>query len=478
MKQSEGWGIELIKKIRSRLSVKVFTITILITAICCMISYGFLLWFVPNIYQYDLDEAEPWITYLPDSMSEEPKENAPIWFEEVGTSIKNDYDGEFELHLFQTDGQEVSLQDVDQLIGGKKTDYDNVEKTEPYLITFVDDDSSYTILMTRNLTKRTQTEDALGKALPGLCIVIFAVSIITALFYSLYMTAPIKRISRISKQMADMDFSGLCTVKRTDEIGVLANSLNKLSGKLSMALTELQEANQKLQADIEKERQLEKQRLEFFSAASHELKTPITIIRGQLQGMLCQVGRYKDRETYLAQSLETTNTLEQMVQELLTISRLDTPGYGCKKSYFDFEKLLKTRLDVYEDLIIQKDLSLEKALSLHTPLFGDEALLQKVVNNLLSNAIAYSPAGSEIFVKLWSEAEGVYFTIENTNVHIPEKAIPKLFEAFYRVDQSRNRQTGGSGLGLYIVKAILDLHDAEIWVENTLRGVCTVVHFK
>ena len=167
-----------------------------------------------------------------------------------------------------------------------------------------------------------------------------------------------------------------------------------------------------------------------------------------------------------------------MVQELLTISRLDTPGYGCKKSYFDFEKLLKTRLDVYEDLIIQKDLSLEKALSLHTPLFGDEALLQKVVNNLLSNAIAYSPAGSEIFVKLWSEAEGVYFTIENTNVHIPEKAIPKLFEAFYRVDQSRNRQTGGSGLGLYIVKAILDLHDAEIWVENTLRGVCTVVHFK
>ena len=104
--------------------------------------------------------------------------------------------------------------------------------------------------------------------------------------------------------------------------------------------------------------------------------------------------------------------------------------------------------------------------------------MQKVVNNLLSNAIAYSPDGSEIFVKLWSEAEGIYFTIENTNVHIPEEALPKLFEAFYRVDQSRNRQTGGSGLGLYIVKTILDLHDAEIRVKNTFRGVCVSVHFK
>jgi len=443
-----------------------------------MISYVFLLWFVPNIYQYDLAEAESWITFLPDIMSEEPKENASIWFEKIGESIQNNYDGEFELHFFQADGQEVSLQDVNQLIGGKISDYDKVEKTEPYSVIFVDDDSPYTILMTRNLAKRTQTEETLGKALPGLCIVVFVVSIITALFYSLYMTAPIKRISRISKQMADMDFSGLCTVKRTDEIGVLANSLNELSGKLSTALTELQEANQKLQADIEKERQLERQRLEFFSAASHELKTPITIIKGQLQGMLCQIGRYKDRETYLAQSLEVTNTLEQMVQELLTISRLDTPGYGCKKSYFDFEKLLKTRLDVYEDLIIQKDLLLESSLSLDTLLFGDEVLLQKVVNNLLSNAIAYSPDGSEIFVKLWSEAEGIYFTIENTNVHIPEEALPKLFEAFYRVDASRSRETGGSGLGLYLVKMILDRHGAGCEITNTAGGVLARVRFE
>ncbi len=126
------------------------------------------------------------------------------------------------------------------------------------------------------------------------------------------MTAPIKKVSKLSKQMADTDFSGFCSAGRTDETSVLSDSLNTLSQKLETALSELQEANQKLQADIDMERRLEKQRVEFFAAASHELKTPITIIKGQLQGMLYQVGHYKDWETYLAQSLEITDTLSSV----------------------------------------------------------------------------------------------------------------------------------------------------------------------
>ena len=291
------------------------------------------------------------------------------------------------------------------------------------------------------------------------------------------MTAPIKKVSNLSKQMANMDFSGVCTTKRTDEIGILFHSLNDLSGKLVAALSELQEANQKLQADIDMERQLERQRVEFFSAASHELKTPITIIKGQLQGMLYQVGRYKDRETYLAQSLEVSDTLEKMVQELLTVSRLETPGYICNKSNFDFSKLINDRLSAYEDLFVQKELTIEKSISPATYVLGDIQLLQKVLDNLLGNAAAYSGAGNHIFVKLRQDAQKTKLTIENTGIHIPEEALPKLFEAFYRVDQSRNRQTGGSGLGLYIVKTILDLHGAKIEIANTSQGVIVSVEF-
>ena len=277
--------------------------------------------------------------------------------------------------------------------------------------------------------------------------------------------------------MASLDFSGLCTVRRTDEIGILASSLNDLSVKLSSALSELQSANKQLQADIDKGRELDRQRIDFFSAASHELKTPITIIKGQLQGMLYQVGRYKDRETYLAESLAVTDTLEKMVQELLTISRLDTPGYVCKKSKFDLSNLINERLSAHEDLFMQRDLTVETSISPEVSVSGDMQLLQKVLDNLLGNAAVYSPAGNCIFVKLWQDTKKVKLTIENTGVHIQDGDIPKLFEAFYRVDQSRNRQTGGTGLGLYIVKTILDLHGAEIKIENTGQGVIVSVQF-
>ena len=217
--------------------------------------------------------------------------------------------------------------------------------------------------------------------------------------------------------------------------------------------------------------------MDFFSAASHELKTPITIIKGQLQGMLYQVGRYKDRETYIAESLAVTNTLEKMVQELLTISRLDTMGYVCNKNEFDLSSLINECLSAHEDLFMQRELTVEIFISPVIFVLGDMRLLQKVLDNLLGNAATYSPAGNHIFVKLWKNDNKAKLTIENTGVHIPDGDIPKLFEAFYRVDQSRNRQTGGTGLGLYIVKTILDLHGAEIKIENTGKGVIVSVQF-
>lgn len=467
----------MIRKIKSRLSVKVFLLTLLLIALCCFITYGFILQAAPQNYQYDIEDAELELSFLPEELSRVEKDNAYIWLESESDWIEEQYENEFELHFFQSDGQEVSLHDIKQLVGGQITDFDKVEKTKAYTASFVDSDSLYTLLLTRNTAKHTQTEEAIQRTLPVLCIVVLLGSIVSAFFYSWYMTAPVKKVSKLSKRMADMDFSGFCSARRTDEIGVLSDSLNTLSRKLAITLSELQEANQKLQADIDMERQLERQRVEFFSAASHELKTPITIIKGQLQGMLYQVGRYKDRETYLAQSLEVTDTLEKMVQELLTISRLDTPGYTCKKSNLNLSNLINDRLTAFEDLFMQKELTVEQSISQDVYILGDIQLFQKVLDNLLGNAAAYSGAGNQITIKLWKEAEITNLTIENTGIHIPNENIPKLFEAFYRVDQSRNRQTGGTGLGLYIVKTILDLHGAEIKIANTVQGVIVSVQF-
>lgn len=466
----------MIRKLKSRLSVKVFLLTFLLTMGCCFMTYHFILHAAPKIYQYDIETIDMETGFLADELLCVEKEEACIWLESQNQWMQEQFENEIVLRFFQSDGQEVSLHDVDRLTGGQFADYEKIEKTKSYTISFIDSDSAYTLLAARNAAKQTQTESAIQRTLPVLCIMVLVGSILSAFFHSWYLTAPIKRVSRLSRQMAELDFSGFCPVGRTDEVGVLSDSLNTLSGKLETTLSEIQEANQKLQADIDRERQLEKQRVAFFSAASHELKTPITIIKGQLQGMLCQVGRYRDRETYLAQSLEVTETLERMVQELLTISHLDTPDYTCNKSDVNLSALISERLTAYEDLWMQKELTVERFISPDVFISGDGKLLQKVLDNLLANAAAYSEDGSRIIVRLWKEGKAK-LTIENTGVHIPDEAIPRLFEAFYRVEQSRNRQTGGTGLGLYIVKTILDLHGADIGIANTRQGVIVSVGF-
>ncbi|RKJ19418.1 HAMP domain-containing protein [bacterium D16-50] len=467
----------MIKKIKSKLSVKVFLITSILMVACCSVTYLCIAHFAPYIYSHDLAEVKELADMLSEELSHIPKEEVQYFIQGYNDILTKQYDDEFAFHLFQSSGNEIALSDLNEFTGNKIDDYKNTDTTEAYKISFADSTEAYILLLAKNTNKESQVVLALQKTLPILSVAILLVSVIVAFFYTWYMTKPIKKISKLSKQMADMDFSGLCPTNRTDEIGVLSHSLNDLSKKLAAALSELQEANQKLQADIDMERRLEKQRVEFFAAASHELKTPITIIKGQLQGMLYQVGRYKDRETYLAQSLEITDTLGKMVQELLTISRLDTPGYTCKKSNLNLSNFIIDRVTAFEDLFMQKDLTVEQSISPEVYILGDMQLLQKALDNLLGNAAAYSGAGNQVLIKLWKETETTTLTIENTGAHIPDKAISRLFEPFYRVDQSRNKQTGGTGLGLYIVKTILDLHGAKIEIANTIQGVIVSVQF-
>ena len=253
--------------------------------------------------------------------------------------------------------------------------------------------------------------------------------------------------------------------------------MNEMSKKLSAALENLQAANIKLQADIEHEKELEQAQLDFFSAVSHELKTPITIIKGQTEGMILNVGDYQDRNKYLSRSLEIINTMESMVQEILTVSRMKSSKVGLRKEKMDFSDLLKREYALFEDLIVQKEIDWNENISPALQIAADKMLIQKAINNIVSNAILYSPRGSSIYMDAFSKNGSVVFQIENTGVHIPEEEISKLFDAFYRMEQSRNRKTGGSGLGLYIVKTILEQHNIIYSLKNTDRGVLFSIRF-
>lgn len=278
--------------------------------------------------------------------------------------------------------------------------------------------------------------------------------------------------------MADLDFSWTCEETRQDEIGHLGRSLNQMAQKLSNALRELKASNEALRGEMEQERELDRQRMAFFSAASHELKTPVTILRGQLSGMLDGVDVYRDREKYLARSLQVTARMEKLIQEILTISRMEAQDISCIQEKIDVSEMVGQQLKLDADLIQQRHLNVTADLCPDLIVYGDPSMLAKVIGNLLSNAALYSPDGEEIRIWTGLKENSPTLTIENTGVHIGTAALPHLFEAFYREEQSRNRRTGGSGLGLYLVRIILDRHGAKCWIDNTAEGVLATVCFK
>jgi len=343
---------------------------------------------------------------------------------------------------------------------------------------FQGDPEIYTVRVSPPARGTNQALEALGRVAPWLLAVMLLFSVLCALFYSRYITRPIVRLSGISQRMAELDFSWKCGETRVDEIGVLGRNLNELSQRLSTALTELEDANTALQQDIDQERELERQRLAFFSAASHELKTPVTILKGQLTGMLEGIDVYQDRDKYLAKSLRVTGRMENLVQEILTVSRMEANGFELNRRQIDLTELVRQQITFYDDLVLEKGLRTELRLAPRALFSGDPALIQKVLDNVLSNAVFYASEGAKLSISVTSNGEGrPVLTVENSGSHIPEDALPHVFEAFYRADVSRDRRTGGSGLGLYIVKMILDRHGAKYGIENTADGVRFMICF-
>lgn len=344
-------------------------------------------------------------------------------------------------------------------------------------VTFLHDATPYELYVQPYAQPENQAVQALLRAAPWLLLAMLVFSAGCALLYSRYITRPIIRLSGIARRMEHLDFDWQCAEKRRDEIGALGRSLDGMAQKLKEALTSLQAANEALRSDMERERELERQRLAFFSAASHELKTPVTILKGQLTGMLDGVSVYRDRDKYLARSLAVTARMEELIREILTVSRLESDGAPVKIERFDLSELVQEQLEQDEALFEQRGLRLRVSLSDGVPVLGERALLGRAVENLLSNAAHYSPAGAEVRVSTRMRDSRPVLTVENTRAHLSEADIPHLFEAFYRAEQSRNRRTGGSGLGLYLVRMILQRCHAVCTACNTPEGVCFTITF-
>ena len=254
----------MIRRIKSSLSIKVFFLTSMLMAACCALTYSCIVRFAPYVYSHDMSAGEELVLQLAQILDKCPLEEAPYFIAEESEILASYVEDEYIFRMFTNSGEEIALPNMDSTTGMRIEDFKAEHISTQYPVAFIGQEDKYTLIVSKNTNKESQVVEALHKSLPILCIIVIVVSVIAALFYTWYMTRPIKQVSRISRRMATMDFSGLCPTGRTDEVGVLSQSLNELSGRLSSALSELQSANRKLQEDIDMERELERQRVKFF----------------------------------------------------------------------------------------------------------------------------------------------------------------------------------------------------------------------
>lgn len=472
------------KKIRKSLTARIFLITVLVLLGAGTITFGLIAWATPSSYRAVIGaDLTRQVQALTKTLQDVPLADCGPALEDFVREAGAD------VTLAAPDGGIVfsNVQLAGEALAEDAAATDETEATiavttaEQATLTaevfFSDQARSYTLYVTPRLEAENVAVRALIQMAPWVLLTLLLFSLLGAFVYSRYITRPIVQMSDIAGKMADMDFDWKCQETREDEIGHLGRSLNQMAAKLSQALEALQASNAALRGEVEQERALDLQRRAFFAAASHELKTPVTILRGHLSGLLDGIGIYQDQEKYLARSLQTTARMEHLIQEILMVSRMEVRDSALPLERVDLSAITEEQLALAADLLEQKNLRVAADLSPALMLDGERAMLAKAIGNLLANAALYSPCGENI--RIWSgmQDDAPTLIIENTGVHIGEDALPHLFDAFYREERSRNRQTGGSGLGLYLVRIILERHGASCAIDNTAAGVRATVRF-
>lgn len=285
---------------------------------------------------------------------------------------------------------------------------------------------------------------------------------------------PIKELAELSKRMADLDFNAKYTSGGKNEIGVLGRNFNVMSEKLEGTIAELKRANYELQKDIEKKEKMEQMRTEFIGNISHELKTPIALIQGYAEGLKENItGNAAQREFYCDVIVDESMKMNRLVQNLLTLNQLEVGEETVTFERFNVVEMIRGVVESNAIVIEQKDVHVEICAEDTVYVWADEWKAEQVLSNYFSNALHHvSEAGTiRISVALLEEKGTARITVYNTGERIPEEDIDQVWNKFYKVDKARTREYGGNGIGLSIVKAIMESFQRDYGVKNEEEGV-------
>lgn len=304
---------------------------------------------------------------------------------------------------------------------------------------------------------------------------ILAVGIIAAFVVSTYITRPIKQLSNIAEKMSEMDFNARYEGSDKGEIGLLGKSMNNMSEKLEQNIAELKKANLELKKDIDKKEKLEIMRTDFLSNVSHELKTPIALIQGYAEGL--KEGITDDPESmefYCDVIMDEANKMNTMVKRLLTLNQIEFGNDEPEMERFDINELIASVADANAIRAGQKNMSIVfDNRNEHNFVWADEYKTEEVLTNYISNALNHCDGKRAIEVRTEKSENGgtITVTVYNSGKNIADEDLERIWEKFYKADKARTREYGGNGIGLSIVKAIMDSMGQEYGVRNVSDGV-------
>lgn len=348
-----------------------------------------------------------------------------------------------------------SCKNINSLENGVKREQTSYENN--YIIqSFCKNDVIY--IVTSNYFHYEPTIMLLRQSYLLILIATLLITAVLAFFLSRYVSNPIKKINYFTKKLSNLDFSSRVEVSGNDEIGELATNINILSDKLQHSI-------QKLRDSIIIEKESRERQVQLYASMSHELKTPITILKGTLEGIKDQVGPYKNPLNYVDSMIEEVHNMENIVLNLLNYSKFSVNDIKLNFETIKISDLINSEISRLKYLIDEKEIILEENI-VDDIVEVDISSISMVFKNVIENAIFYSKKGSKVEIFTSSFSEYVLIQVYNHGTNIAQESLIHIFDPFYRGDDSRIEYKNGTGLGLTIVKQILEQHNSNFSLYN------------
>ena len=316
-----------------------------------------------------------------------------------------------------------------------------------------------------------------NKFLYTIASIIIIIGGIAIIYISKRFSNPISELNSIAKKMANLDFSHKYVVTGDDEINELGKSINEMSDKLEKTINQLRNTNIELEKDIEKKSKIDEMRKSFISDVSHELKTPIALIQGYSEGLLENVNTDEESRRFYAEViLDETNKMDKMVKQLLELTKLEYEKREFNNRTFNIVELEKEIVRTSQVMLEEKNAKVEFETDEKIDVLADDMYISQIITNYLTNAIKHvKEIGGEKYIKITNivlpEKQKVRVTVFNTGDNISKENLNRIWNRFFKADEARNRDDGGSGIGLSIVRAIMNNYGNDFGVENKDNGV-------